>query len=153
MNEISRRAFLSRLSLGLTAAIAGLVGLPIVGYLLAPLVQRPPDVPVAIGAVSDFPLGQTRLVKVRDPSPLAWAGQTAETALWVRRRNESGPEMFQVFNMGHRMEVYCDPRVANDVIGVAHGFGIDAKVVGEVRAAEANRLTIVADGAELTYEA
>ncbi len=64
-------------------------------------------------------------------------------------------EMFQVFNMGHRMEIYCDPPVADEVIGVARGFAIAAKVVGEVRRApaDANRLTIVADGAELAYEA
>jgi len=99
MNEISRRRLLSRLALGLTAGIAGLVGLPIVGYLLAPLFRPPPDVPVPVGNVTEFPVGQTRLVKVRDPSPLAWAGQTAETALWVRRRQEGGPEMFQVFNV------------------------------------------------------
>ena len=99
MNEISRRAFLSRVSLALTAAIAGIVGVPIVGYLLAPLFQKTPDVPVPVGKLSEFPLGQTRLVKVRDPSPLAWAGQTADTALWVRRRQESGPQMFQVFNV------------------------------------------------------
>ena len=99
MNEISRRRFLSRLAPGLTAGIAGLVGLPIVGYLLAPLFRPPPDVPVPVGNVTDFPIGQTRLVKVRDPSPLAWAGQTAETALWVRRRQEGGPDMFQVFNV------------------------------------------------------
>ena len=90
MNEITRRAFLSRVSLGLTAAIAGIVGVPIVGYLLAPLFQKTPDVPVPVGKLSEFPLGQTRLVKVRDPSPLAWAGQAADTALWVRRRQESG---------------------------------------------------------------
>ena len=99
MNEISRRRFLSRLTLGLTAGIAGLVGLPILGYLLAPLFRPPPEVPVPVGNVTDFPLGQTRLVKVRDPSPLAWAGQTADTALWVRRREETGPGMFQVFNV------------------------------------------------------
>jgi phosphoribosylformylglycinamidine cyclo-ligase len=64
-------------------------------------------------------------------------------------------EMFQVFNMGHRMEIYCAPAAADDVIGVAQGFGIEARVVGEVRkaASDANRLTIVADGAELTYDA
>jgi phosphoribosylformylglycinamidine cyclo-ligase len=63
-------------------------------------------------------------------------------------------EMFQVFNMGHRMEIYCDRDVADDVVGVARGFAIEAKVVGEVRvSAGANRLTILADGAELAYEA
>jgi phosphoribosylformylglycinamidine cyclo-ligase len=64
-------------------------------------------------------------------------------------------EMFQVFNMGHRMEVYCDPTAVEDVIAAARRFLIEAKVVGEVRAAPTgtNRLTIVAEGAELTYQA
>ncbi len=62
-------------------------------------------------------------------------------------------EMFQVFNMGHRMEVYCAPTAAEDVITAARGFGIEAKVVGEVRRAptDANRLTIVAEDTELEY--
>ena len=99
MNEVSRRKFLSRLTVALTVGIGGIVGLPILGYLLAPLFRAPPDELVPVGAVADFPLGETKLVSVRDPSPLAWAGQTADTALWVRRREASGPQMFQVFNV------------------------------------------------------
>ena len=45
MNELSRRKFLSRLTVGLTAGIGAIVGLPIVGYLLAPLFSAPPDDP------------------------------------------------------------------------------------------------------------
>ncbi|HVD51635.1 MAG TPA: hypothetical protein VNB51_06310, partial [Candidatus Udaeobacter sp.] len=86
MNEISRRRFLTRITLALTAFIGGIVGLPILGYLLAPLFSAPTDELVPVGAVTDFPIGETKLVSVRDPSPLAWAGQTADTALWVRRR-------------------------------------------------------------------
>ncbi|HEV8536896.1 MAG TPA: ubiquinol-cytochrome c reductase iron-sulfur subunit [Candidatus Limnocylindria bacterium] len=99
MNELSRRAFLSRATVALSAGIAALVGLPILGYLLAPLFRAPADKPIPVGAVSEFPLGETKLVSVRDPSPLAWAGQTAQTALWVRRREASGPAMFQIFNV------------------------------------------------------
>jgi menaquinol-cytochrome c reductase iron-sulfur subunit len=99
LNELTRRAFLSRLTVALSAAIAAIVGLPILGFLLAPLFRSPPDELVPVGLVTDFPLGETKLVSVRDPSPLAWAGQTADTALWVRRREADGPEMFQVFNV------------------------------------------------------
>src|SRR5207237_5171251 len=98
-NELSRRRFLSRITLALTAGISGIVCLPILGYLLAPLFSAPPDELVPVGAITDFPIGETKLVSVRDPSPLAWAGQTADTALWVRRREQSGPQMFQVFNV------------------------------------------------------
>jgi len=99
MTPLGRRAFLTRVTLGLSGAIAALVGIPIVGYLIAPLFRTPPVDFVEVGKVADFAVGQTKLVSVRDPSPLAWAGQTADTALWVRRRQDSGPLMFQVFNV------------------------------------------------------
>ena len=99
MTPLGRRAFLTRVTLGLSGAIAALVGIPIVGYLIAPLFRTLPVDFVEVGKVADFAVGQTKLVSVRDPSPLAWAGQTADTALWVRRRQDSGPLMFQVFNV------------------------------------------------------
>ena len=99
MNEMSRRRFLTRLTVSLTVAMSAIVGLPILGYLLAPLLRAPPDELVPVGAITDFPVNETKLVSIRDPSPLAWAGQTAQTALWVRRREAAGPEMFQVFNV------------------------------------------------------
>ena len=99
MNEISRRRFLTRLTVGLTAAMSAVVGLPILGYLLAPLFGPRSDELIPVGPVADFPVGETKLVSIRDPSPLAWAGQTAQTALWVRRRDAGGPDMFQIFNV------------------------------------------------------
>jgi menaquinol-cytochrome c reductase iron-sulfur subunit len=93
---MDRRRFLSRVTVGLSGAIAGLVGLPIVGYLIAPLFEREQDTYVAVGDVSRFLAGTTTLVQFDDPSPLPWAGQTAKTALWVR--GISGGS-FQVFNV------------------------------------------------------
>jgi len=52
-------------------------------------------------------------------------------------------EMYKVFNMGHRMEVYCDPKDADKVIAVANGFNIDAQVIGKTEASDTgNRLTL-----------
>jgi menaquinol-cytochrome c reductase iron-sulfur subunit len=99
VNELTRRRFLARVTVAVTAAMGAIVGLPILGFLLAPLFRAPADELVPVGAVADFPLGETRLVSIRDPSPLPWAGQTADTALWVRRREPGGPQMFQVFNV------------------------------------------------------
>jgi len=45
-------------------------------------------------------------------------------------------EMYKVFNMGHRMEVYCDPADAQQVIDVAAGFNIDARIVGRTVASD-----------------
>ena len=96
MKDVDRRTFLGRVTIGASAAIAGLVGLPIIGYLFAPLFAPPPPTFVEVGKLDDFKQGETQLVHFKDPSPLAWAGQTAETALWVRRRALAD---FQVFNV------------------------------------------------------
>ncbi len=60
-------------------------------------------------------------------------------------REESGTdwkEMYKVFNMGHRLEVYVAPEDAKAVIDIAKSFDIDAQVIGHVEDADANRLTI-----------
>jgi menaquinol-cytochrome c reductase iron-sulfur subunit len=93
---MDRRKFLSRVTVGLSGAIAGLVGVPIIGYLIAPLFEQEQDVYVPVGDLSRFQAGTTTLVQFDDPSPLAWAGQTAKTALWVR--GIAGGS-FQVFNV------------------------------------------------------
>ena len=40
--------------------------------------------------------------------------------------------MFEVFNMGHRMEIYCDQSIADDIISISKEFKIDAKIIGHV---------------------
>ena len=61
-------------------------------------------------------------------------------------------EMYKVFNMGHRMEVYCEPDQARTVIDVAAGFGIAAQVVGRTAASkEGNRLSLTHAGEVFTY--
>lgn len=64
-----------------------------------------------------------------------------------RQSNTPWEEMYKVFNMGHRMEIYVEPRYANDVIALSESFGIEARVIGRVEDAPVNRLTIsTADG-------
>jgi phosphoribosylformylglycinamidine cyclo-ligase len=41
-------------------------------------------------------------------------------------------EMYKVFNMGHRMEIYCDPNYADKIIEISKSFGIDAQIIGRV---------------------
>ncbi len=94
-----RRELLSRITIALSAFMAALVGAPIIGFLVAPLFRAVGAEFVDVGAASEFPVGETKLVRFRDPSPLPWAGQLAETALWVRRRQADGPQMFQVFSV------------------------------------------------------
>ena len=70
--------------------------MPIVAYLLSPLIQPKPDIWVSVGPVIGFPDGSTQLATYQDPSPLAWAGLTAATAVWVRHDTTVADE-FVVF--------------------------------------------------------
>ena len=67
----------------------------------------------------------------------------------------SDKEMFEVYNMGHRMEVYCKPEDAKKVLAVAKSFGIDAAVIGRTeksaRPDKKNHVTIIRDGITLEY--
>jgi len=63
-------------------------------------------------------------------------------------------QMYQVFNMGHRLELYVRPSAAAGVIAAAGRYGVEAKIVGRIEAnsgSEANRVTIAADGQSYEY--
>ncbi len=51
-------------------------------------------------------------------------------------------EMYQVFNCGHRMEIYVPANIANDIIEISKSFGVDAQIVGRVEASSTKKLTI-----------
>lgn len=51
-------------------------------------------------------------------------------------------EMYKVFNMGHRMEIYVSPELANSIIAISNSFGIAAQIVGHVEAFDGKKLTI-----------
>jgi phosphoribosylformylglycinamidine cyclo-ligase len=60
-------------------------------------------------------------------------------------QEESGTEwkeMYKVFNMGHRMEIYVSPEIANSIIEISKSFNIDAQIVGRVEKNEGKKLTI-----------
>ncbi len=52
-------------------------------------------------------------------------------------------EMYKVFNMGHRLEIYLEEQYAKNLIKIAEDFNIEAKVIGRVEASPAKRLTIL----------
>ncbi|MGB0915153.1 MAG: AIR synthase related protein [Crocinitomicaceae bacterium] len=69
-------------------------------------------------------------------------------------QKESGTEwkeMYKVFNMGHRMEIYVPKEVANDIIEISKSFNIDAQIVGRVEAHEGKKLTINSPYGEFIY--
>ncbi|WP_299900758.1 AIR synthase related protein [uncultured Aquimarina sp.] len=60
-------------------------------------------------------------------------------------------EMYQVFNMGHRMELYVSPEIADEIISISKSFDVDAKVVGRVEEAASKKLTIQSEFGEFMY--
>ena len=52
-------------------------------------------------------------------------------------------EMYKVFNMGHRMEIYINEEHADDIINISNEFGVDAKIIGRVEQTVFNNLSTV----------
>ncbi|MCD8539158.1 MAG: phosphoribosylformylglycinamidine cyclo-ligase [Leadbetterella sp.] len=69
-------------------------------------------------------------------------------------REESGTswaEMYKVFNMGHRLEVYLPGELASEVIRISESFGVEARIVGRVEASDTKKLTIRSEVGEFVY--
>ena len=60
-------------------------------------------------------------------------------------------EMYKVFNMGHRMEIYVSEKIAQNIISISKRFDVDAQIVGRVEAADAKKLTIKSPYGEFLY--
>lgn len=60
-------------------------------------------------------------------------------------------EMYKVFNMGHRYEVYCGADVAEEIIAISKSFNIDAQIIGKVESFEGKKLTIKSEKGEFIY--
>ena len=60
-------------------------------------------------------------------------------------------EMYQVFNCGHRMEIYVPEAVAQDIIAISKSFNIDAQIVGRVEASDTKKLTITSTYGKFEY--
>ncbi|RSK40673.1 AIR synthase related protein [Mangrovimonas spongiae] len=60
-------------------------------------------------------------------------------------------EMYQVFNCGHRMELYVNKEIANDIIAMSKSFNVDAKIIGRVEASPEKKLTIKSEFGTFEY--
>ena len=69
-------------------------------------------------------------------------------------QKESGTnwrEMYQVFNMGHRLEIYTDVNTADEIISICDSFSLDAKIIGRVEENSTNKLTIKSSKGHFNY--
>lgn len=65
--------------------------------------------------------------------------------------NTNWREMYQVFNMGHRMEIYVDEEYSSNIIEISKSFNIDAKIIGRVESSKKKKLTIVSKYGKFEY--
>jgi phosphoribosylformylglycinamidine cyclo-ligase len=70
----------------------------------------------------------------------------------IQKESDTDPkEMYKVFNMGHRMEMYIDPKIKNDIINISKSLGVEAKVIGEVFESNKKKLTIQSELGNFEY--
>ena len=81
----TRRNFLIKIGIALNAIAALLLSVPIIGYLAGALRTRKEQAWIPLGALSEFPIGQTRLAKYDNPFTVPWDGETGSVPCWVRR--------------------------------------------------------------------
>ena len=60
-------------------------------------------------------------------------------------------EMYKVFNMGHRFEIYCNKNVAEEIISISKSFNIEAQIIGKVEPFGGKKLTIISEKGEFYY--
>lgn len=93
--RVSRRTFLMNVGIALNAIVAAAIATPVVAYVLGPVLRRHDYLQwVAIGNISDFTPGQTRLVSFHNPFSDSWDGASANVPAYVRC---TAPGDFTVF--------------------------------------------------------
>jgi phosphoribosylformylglycinamidine cyclo-ligase len=122
----------------------------------APLVKAIFDAckPAVKGMVHCSGGGQTKVLHFTENVHVIKDNLLPIPPLFQLIKNESGTdwkEMFQVFNMGHRLEIYTDAAAAEQMIEIAKSFNIDAQIVGRVEESSSNKLTISGDFGTLQY--
>ena len=89
--------------------------------------------------------GQTKVLHFVDKLHIIKDNLFELPVLFKMIQEQSGTswsEMYQVFNMGHRMEIYVPEKIADEIISISNSFNVEAKIVGRVEPSEHKKLTI-----------
>lgn len=98
--------------------------------------------------------GQTKVLHFVDSLHVIKDNLFPVPPLFKLIRDESGTpweEMYRVFNMGHRFEIYTDPKSAEEIIAISSSFNLDARIVGHCEKAGSKMLTITAEHGTFKY--
>ena len=98
---------------------------------------------------------QTKVLHfVKDPMHIIKDNLFETPVLFKTIQEQSGTswdEMYKVFNMGHRLEIYVPENIAQNLITIAAQFNINARVIGRVESAPAKQLSIISQHGHFTY--
>ncbi|HYG16208.1 MAG TPA: AIR synthase-related protein, partial [Bacteroidia bacterium] len=98
--------------------------------------------------------GQTKILHFVDNLKVVKNNLFDLPPLFSTIKEQSGTplkEMYKVFNMGHRLEIYTDQKSAEHIISIAASFNMDAKIIGYTEASDKKELVIEAMGERLEY--
>lgn len=98
--------------------------------------------------------GQTKVLNFVDDLHIVKDNMFPVPPLFEMIRDASGTawkEMYEVYNMGHRLEIYLKPEYAQEAINIADGFGVDARVIGWVEGNSGKKLTISSPAGTFVY--
>jgi phosphoribosylformylglycinamidine cyclo-ligase len=98
--------------------------------------------------------GQTKILHFVDNLKVVKNNLFAVPPLFKTIKEQSGTdlhEMYKVFNMGHRLEMYTDEKTAAEIIAIAKTFNLDAQIVGYTESSKTKELVIEAEGERLVY--
>lgn len=94
--EISRKQFMTRVSLSIAAISAAFMAVPCIAALVAPLLEGRPSTWRTVADLDEFPVGSTRLVRFDNADSEPYAGMLAKSAAWLRRIDEGRFKAFAV---------------------------------------------------------
>jgi phosphoribosylformylglycinamidine cyclo-ligase len=98
--------------------------------------------------------GQTKILHFVENMHVIKDNMFAIPPLFRIIHDESGTdwaEMYRVFNMGHRFEIYTDEKYAREIIGIAEDFNLPARIIGHCEASEKKMLTIISEHGKYIY--
>ncbi len=111
------------------------------------------DIPIS-GIIHCTGGGQTKVLKFIEGKRVYKKPAVMRAPLFSLIEQESGTsrmEMYQVFNMGHRLEIYCDQAYASQLMDIASSFDIDSAIIGHVEDAERNEVVIEDETGNYSY--
>lgn len=86
--SLDRRSFMTRITLGVGAFFAAVLSFPLVAAMLDPIIRKKTEVWRSVGKLTDFKIGETKMVTFENASTYEWSGGIARSAAYVRRKED-----------------------------------------------------------------